>query len=172
LRKVDNVVAFVGDGNILVRDKRENAMALKTFAGKDMTKKPISCFESLGNGYFVLTFIDGLSKMYDSNARGRTIEVKDSTFLPDGCFVCYDRKLITGVYNRHGILDRREIFSFEKTNDYYLFSGDSYNGYLYNAKGEKLGENYVLLKSKDNFTLFEHEGQIELFNQYGRVFKF
>lgn len=170
IRKVSRVAGFVGDGNMLVYGKASNILSLRDFAGKELPTKPIACFENFANGCFVLTFTDGLSRMYLPNGKPLSVEVKDATLLPDGCFVQYEGTLITGVYGPNGILDRRTIYSFEKVSHYYLFSGEFYNGHLFDSAGQKIGEDYVLLKSADNFALFGHNGELQLFNQYGCVF--
>jgi len=171
VRKAKNVAAFLGDGNMLVYSEEGKTMSFQNFWGRELIKKPIKSFEKFSNGYFVLEFVDGLSRMYYPNGKVLSVEVGDVSFMSDGSFVHFEGKIISGVYGRRGILDKREIYSFEKAGNYYLFSGEFYNGHLYNSDGKKVGEDYILLKSQDNFALLEHEDELKLFNQYGCVFR-
>jgi len=171
LRLVSDVVDFVGDGNILVADD-DKVMKLVSFDGTVLVDTPITSYEMFPNGRFVLVFIDGNMRMFEPDGRRKSELVKNSVFMPDGCFVYYENNLLINVYRPDGILDRREIYSFEKAGYYYLFSGEFYNGALYNDEGEEIGKDYVLLKRQENFCLFEHNGNYELFNQFGKVATF
>lgn len=165
------VEAVLGNGNLLIGDA-ENHFTLFSFTGKELCQKPIVCFKQRFNGCFELTFSDGLSRMYDPDGNRLTIEVRDATLLADGCFVQYDGKLIVGIYNETGIVDKREIYSFEQSDDYYLLNSEFESGVLYDRQTHCIGKDYVLLKQGENFALFEHDGNYELFNQFGLVASF
>ena len=63
VKSYDNVVDFVGDGNVLLAIG-EKEMELRSFTGESLLKKPVACFEKFADGTFVLTTTDGLSRMY------------------------------------------------------------------------------------------------------------
>ena len=171
LCKVFNVIDFVGDGNILVVGDDE-VMRLLSFDAKILVYEAVAGYEKFVNGRFVLTFEDGTKRMYEPDGRTLSVAVRDSEFLPDGCFVYYEGNLARGVYRPDGILDRREIYSYEKAGSYYLFNGEFDSGVLYDDDTQEIGKNYTLLKQEGNFCLFEHEGSYELFNQFGKVATF
>lgn len=171
LRVEHHVVEFLGDGNILVADE-DKLMKLFSFGGKMLGVKPILKFEKMVNGCFVLTYVDGTERMFLPAGCPLSVIVQNVQFLPDGCFVHYDGKLIDGVYRSDGILDRREIYSYEKAGNYYLFTSEFDTGVLYDDDGQEIGKDYVLLKQMENFCLFECNGRYELFNQFGRVAQF
>lgn len=168
IKTVAHVVDFVGDGNILVADE-DSMMRLLSFDGKVLVCKPIACYEKFNNGRFVLNFTDQTMRMMEADGTSLSVLVQDASFLPDGSMVHFDGKLIGGVYRSDGILDRREIYSYEKAGNYYLFTGEFDSGLLYNDEGQKLGKDYVLLRQKENFCLFEHDNVLELFNQFGKI---
>lgn len=173
LREIHQVEDFIGNGNVLTKSDKGN-LKLENFAGQPFDFKPIIGFKKYNDNCFVLTTADGLSRMYDCDALPISVETRDAQFLPDGCFVQfeYGGKLISSIYRPHGILDKRPIFHFETTENYYLISAEFEKERLFDARGKELGRDFTLIKNAENFALFEHEGNIKLFNQYGLVFTF
>ena len=92
--------------------------------------------------------------------------------MPGGLFIQYDGKLIVGMYGPDGLLDRREVYSFERTGYYYVLNDSVDNGVLYSAESkERIGNDFVLLKSAGLFSLFKnlHTKELVLMNHNGAV---
>ena len=173
-RTAQNVAGIVGNGNVLLRAD-DGTFKLENFRGDAIETKPIVEFSNYNDNYFVLTTKDGLSRMYDGQASRISVEVETSNtqFLPDKCFVQleYGGKIVSAIYKPTGILDKRPIYTFETTENYYLINAEFDHGRLFDAKGVELGKGFELIDAKENFALFEQEGKAKLFNQFGEVFE-
>ena len=173
LRVVDNVVNFVGDGCYLAEDGGTDQWSLHDFAGNQLAKKPIIGCEMTTNGSFVLTTVDGLKRLYAPDGTAVTIEVAtDSVIMPDGYFIHYnDCHLIDGIYSPAGILDmkRSSIYSFKKTSNYYLLTGENVTGALYDCQGEYQGKNFKFANEQEGFAFFERGDILYIFNRFGKI---
>lgn len=170
LREVDRVAGFVGDGLVLVKTD-DGSLRLENFEGKTLNEKTIVSFFNYNDDCFVLTTSDGFSRMYASSGEIITVETKDAEFLPDGCFVqlIYGGKMVSAIYKPNGIQDKRSIYTFEVTEKHYLINSEFDKGLLFDANGKELGREFKLIDNAENFAVFEQEGKIKLFNQYGQV---
>lgn len=170
LRMVSNIVTFLGDGCYLAEKVETGVWTLFNFAGVELSKKPVTGCELFFNGSFVLTFDDGCQRYYHPDGTVKTVETKDATVLPDGCFIQRDEyHQISGIYSPNGIMDRRSVYRFQKTDDYYLISGEQTDGLLYDSTGNLLGKRFKLVKAEANFAFFERDNWLYVFNQFGKV---
>lgn len=171
LRVADDVVHFVGDGCYLAEDGDTDRWSLRDFAGNQLAKKPIINCEMTTNGSFILTTNDGWKRLYAPDGRALTVSVeKTAEIMPDGCFINYSEcHLIDGIYSPDGLLDRRSVYSFKRTDSYYLLTGEHMTGALYDSEGEYLGKGFCLVASNANFALFERGDTLYIFNQFGKV---
>jgi len=165
------VAGFFGDGCVLVKNDDQKTMTLKNITGQKLTQRKFVAHEYLSPDRFALTTDTGLTFMYDKNGFSKTVETQNADFLADGSFVSKWDNNTLAVYNKSGILDKYKspIVHFEAMEYYYLIDDNGVKGRLFDVKGTELGHDFVLLKSAENFALFEQEDEVKLFNQFGLV---
>lgn len=168
VREVQQVIGFVGDGLVLVKSDNGETW-LESFKGKTLIEKPIISFYNYNENCFVLTTEDGFSRMYRSDGSRISEETRDAEFFPDGCFVqmLYGGKMVSAIYRPNGILDKRPVYSYEMTENYYLINAENEQGRLFDEEGKELGSDFSLIEDTENFALFEHKDRLKLFNQFG-----
>lgn len=163
-----NVEAFVGTSCLLVRN-REKKVLLTDLNGQELCRIPVVKHKKLLNNRFVLTFEDGSERLYLPDGKPMGVSVKDAMLLADGRFVTKDRHLITGIYNRDGIVEKNipvptAVYDFSL---YYYMLKWFDKSVLYDCNGQNLGEGYVVSHACENFLFAERAGRVCLFNQFG-----
>lgn len=184
LRHISDVSEILGDGLFLVYHyvnlKDDHLQMVGDLIDPETGEKIVSnicAHKSFPNGRFVLTFENDTtgtdeatekgSRMYFPDGQKLSARVTASTFLPDGHFISYQKRII-GIYRPNGIVKNFDVWSYEIAGNYYLLNYEN-TEILYNDKGEELGEGYELIAYEQNFALFENEQAYHLFNQNGNI---
>lgn len=170
-KKIDNldrVEDFVGNSCMLIK-KQDKKIYLCNLKGKMLNKIPIVSWERFLNNRFVLTFENGIKRMFTPEGKPTGVATKDETILADGRFVTMDRHIITGLYGTDGIVET-SCETPTEVNNYGMYYYQLHwfeKNMLFDANGQNLGEDYDVIAAKDNFLLTERAGKICLFNQFG-----
>lgn len=175
-----NNVTLLGDGCFLKEKK------LYDFSGELLLEGPFIGGENFLDGKFVLTDEEDSMWLHDPQGEQISVSISNAEFMPDGCFIQYDRKLtagscrpngfihfIQGLYRPNGFIEQnRPVWTFEKAGLYYLLNYEYNEGQLYDYKGKYWGNKMTMLDTKENFSLFRMSNELLIFNQNGEVQRF
>jgi len=164
------VISFLGNGCALEKFGSKNEYRLISFEGILISEDIFVKFKEFSNQNFTLTDNTDHTAMYNKDGICISVKTTSAQFLPDGSFIQYTNKLITGHYSKRGFLIPGNIYQYDIASSYYVLISEGKNE-LFNDAGKKIGQNYDILASSKELALFKKDNVMYLYNTKGKLYE-